>query len=372
MKTKAAIFINLLVTVFFVQTISSQKIIPLDTLHWKIEAKAYVLETYKGQPSIYLQAGSLILKDESFLNGTIEYDIYLKEAQAFPGVYFRINDADAEHFYIRPHQSGNPDANQAAPLIKGISPWQLYFGPKYSFPYHYKYDDWTHVKLVVNNDRAQVYLDYSEEPHLSWNLFHEAKEGEISFSGGNAQGMYIANIVVDKEKDVIKNFEPIERKPITGLVQSWEISDKFEEKLLADHTKLRSVTESRTWGKKVTIEEGTAANISRQVRLRDGKPGNTVFARIIINSDKPQTKLFEFGYSDRVVAILNEEPIYKGTNRWRSRDYRYLGTVGLFDAIYLDLEKGKNTLLMAVSEDFGGWLVTGKFEDPSGIKIKTK
>ena len=71
-------------------------------------------------------------------------------------------------------------------------------------------------------------------------------------------------------------------------------------------------------------------------------------------------KKFEFGYSDRVVAILNGKPIYWGTNQWRSRDYRYLGTVGLFDAIYLDLKKGKNTLLMAVSEDFGDWLITGR------------
>jgi hypothetical protein len=101
----------------------------------------------------------------------------------------------------------------------------------------------------------------------------------------------------------------------------------------------------------------------------DDTPGNTVFARITISSDTDATRLFEFGYSDRVVALLNEKPIYKGNNNYRSRDYRYLGTIGLFDAIYLDLKKGDNTLLMAVSEDFGGWLITGRFVDPKGIKI---
>ena len=103
--------------------------------------------------------------------------------------------------------------------------------------------------------------------------------------------------------------------------------------------------------------------------LYNGEPGNTVFAKITIQSDRDQIKLFEFGYSDRVVAILNGQAIYKGTNRCRSRDYRYLGTIGLFDAIFLDLKAGDNTLLLAVSEDFGGWLVTGRFADYSGIKI---
>ena len=118
------------------------------------------------------------------------------------------------------------------------------------------------------------------------------------------------------------------------------------------------------------VEEGTAANISRLQLLRNGEPGSTVFAKVTIESDKDQIKLFEFGYSDRVIAILNDTAIYQGNNKWRSRDYRYLGTVGLFDAIYLDLKQGENTLLLAVSEDFGGWLVTGRIEDDEGIRIR--
>ena len=98
----------------------------LDTLNLEIQAHAYVLEKYKGVDAIYLQRGTITLKDIIFLNGTIEYDIFLKEERGFPGVYFRAQDStdDAEHFYMRPHQSGNPDANQAIPRTKGVSPWQ--------------------------------------------------------------------------------------------------------------------------------------------------------------------------------------------------------------------------------------------------------
>lgn len=346
----------------------AQKTIPLDTVHWDINAKSYVLENFKGEKAIYLQDGSMTLKGVSFLNGTIEYDIFLKKAPAFPGVDFRINDSEAEHFYLRPHQSGNPDANQAIPITKGISPWQLYYGPRYSFPYQYSYEDWTHVKIVVAGSRAQVYLNHASLPNLSWNLFHEPREGGIRFTGGNTEALHLANITIDKENHEIKDFNPIERKPIEGLVPQWEVSDKFEEKLIQEPKALKTVIDGRSWGKKIVVEEGTAANISREVELYNDKPGNTVFARTSITSDKDQIKLFEFGYSDRVVVILNGQPLYRGTNAFRSRDYRYLGTVGLFDAVYLDLKKGKNTLIMAVSEDFGGWLVTGRFSNPSGVK----
>ena len=360
----------ILFTLFIIKIGISQNNIPLDTIHWEIRAKSYVLENYKGKDAIYLQGGVATLKDTKFLNGTIEFDIFLKEDRAFPGIIFREVDRDAEQFYIRTHLSGKPDANQAAPTVSGITPWQLYFGPKYSFAYDYKYDDWTHVRLVVNNNRAQVYLDYSAKANLSWTLFHTPQEGDILLKGGNASGMHLANFKVNKEEQDIVDFHPIERAPIDGLIPEWEVSDMFEEKLLDNPTNIKAVIESRTWGRKIQVEEGTAANISRVQLLRDGNPGETVFAKITIHSDKDQVKLFEFGYSDRVVAILNGKPVYKGTNRWQSRDYRYLGTIGLFDAIYLDLKKGNNTLLMAVSEDFGGWLITGRFKDQKGIKVK--
>ena len=348
----------------------AQEVIPLDTVHWDIQARAYVLEPYQGKDAIYLHRGSITLKDVSFLNGTIEYDIYLTGTRGFPGVSFRINDSDAELFYIRPHQSGNPDANQTAGITKGVTPWQFYFGPKYSFPYTYGFNKWTHVKIVVQGERAQVYLDNAEKPNLSWRLFHSQKAGGIRLSGGLVSGVHLANIRVNTTEPNITDFNPIARKPIEGLIPQWEVSDKFEEKQLENIKSLSSLIGAREWGKTISVEEGIGANISRQVELNDGKPGNTVFAKLVINSNREQTRLFEFGYSDRVVVILNGKPIYKGTNRFQSRDYRYLGTLGLFDGIYLNLKRGENTLLLAISEDFGGWLVTGKFPDPNGLKIK--
>jgi len=370
MKLKVLSIVSLLVFGLTSINGNAQNTIPLDTVHWQINARSYVFEQFKGQDAVYIQAGAMRLKNRTFLNGTIEFDIYLKETQAFPGLYFRVrNNKDGEQWFLRPHLSGKPDANQAAPAVNGITPWQLYFGSKYSFPYEYKYDDWTHVKIVVNGNKAQVFLNHAKTPNLSWNLFHDTKAGEVIIRGGGLKAMHIANIKVDEKATTLTNFKSVERKPIPDLVSEWEVSDMFEEKLLMNPNRITSVIKNRTWGRKIQVEEGTAANISRVQLLRNGKPGNTVFAKVVVHSDKKQLKLFQFGYSDRVVAIVNGKPVYKGTNRWRSRDYRYLGTVGLFDGIYLPLKKGKNTVLMAVSEDFGGWLITGKFSNMDGVRI---
>lgn len=358
-----------LLTLLVTTTSISQNIIALDTTNWDVRAKSYVIEAYKGKEAIYVQGGGMILKNSKFLNGTIEFDIYLKEEQAFPGVEFRVVGANGEQFFLRPHLSGKPDANQAAPKVNGITPFQLNFGPKYSFPYNYKYDDWTHVKVVVNNNKAQVYLDYAETPHLSWYLAHKPVEGAIVIRGGRFTGMHLADIKINKEAIALVDFNPIEREPIAGLIPQWEISDMFEEKLLNEPSSLKELISNRNWQGKLAIEEGTAANISRKQLLYNGEPGNTVFAKIEITSNMDQLKFFEFGYSDRVVVILNGHPIYRGTNKWRSRDYRYLGTIGLFDGVYLDLKNGKNELLMAVSEDFGGWLITGRFKNENGITM---
>ncbi|MEM1320677.1 MAG: hypothetical protein AAGG75_10505 [Bacteroidota bacterium] len=352
----------------FSSGLQAQDIIPLDTNHWDIQAEAYVLENYKGQQAIYLQRGLAMLKDREFFNGTIEFDIFLTERQSFPGVRFRaVDQQNMEVFYLRPHLSGKPDANQAIPLINGIMPFQLYFGPSYSVAYQYNFDDWTHVKVVVKDRKAQVYLDHAETPQLSWNLVHTPRSGKVAIGGGGAGPMHYANFKISEEAE-LKDFKVIAPQPIEGLVEEWEISDLFEEMVLDDLSQLEKVIINRKWAGKIQVEEGTAANISRQHRLR-GQPGNTVFAKLTLQSEKDQTLLFEFGYSDRVVAILNGVPIYRGNNRWRSRDYRYLGTIGLFDAIYLNLKKGKNTLLFAVSEDFGGWLITGRFKDRSQITV---
>jgi len=114
-------------------------------------------------------------------------------------------------------------------------------------------------------------------------------------------------------------------------------------------------------------ESSGLANISRLVRW--DKEKKTVFARLIIDSQQQQQKVFQFGFSDRVKIYVNGKLLYMGQNNYRSRDYRFLGTIGYFDTLVLPLQKGSNELWLAVSEDFGGWGIKCRFEDLKGVTV---
>jgi len=45
-----------------------------------------------------------------------------------------------------------------------------------------------------------------------------------------------------------------------------------------------------------------------------------------------------------------------------------LGTIGLFDRVFLPLHRGENEVLFSVTEDFGGWGIMARFDDMNGIE----
>ena len=51
-------------------------------------------------------------------------------------------------------------------------------------------------------------------------------------------------------------------------------------------------------------------------------------------------------------------------------DYRYLGTIGLFDTVYLPLHPDVNEIWFALGEAFGGWGIMAQFDDLQGIVIR--
>jgi hypothetical protein len=107
-------------------------------------------------------------------------------------------------------------------------------------------------------------------------------------------------------------------------------------------------------------------NLSQLSAISDST--NTIMAKIAINSDKDQLKRLNIGYSDRIKLYCNGNALYSANNSFRTRDYRYLGTIGYFETVYLPLKKGNNTIILAVSETFGGWGVMAKWENLDGIR----
>jgi hypothetical protein len=87
------------------------------------------------------------------------------------------------------------------------------------------------------------------------------------------------------------------------------------------------------------------------------QPGmKLVYARTIIDSDRDEVRRLSIGYSDDVSVFLNGRILYRGRSAQGFRDPGFLGIVNPEnDAVYLPLKKGRNELMLAVSELGGGW-----------------
>ena len=80
----------------------------------------------------------------------------------------------------------------------------------------------------------------------------------------------------------------------------------------------------------------------------------------------------DLGFSDDASVFLNDRLLYAGHQEFSANFPRRQGLVTLDEAtLYLPLERGRNTLLVAVSEVFGGWAVMGRIPEREGLTIRT-
>jgi hypothetical protein len=344
--------------------------IPFDSNRWEIDAKESHVEEYLGRQSLFLKGGLALVKDSKFLNGVIEFDIAFSQERTFVGVVWRAQDKqNFEEFYFRPHQSGNPDANQYTPVFNGQAGWQLYYGEDFSAPVRYRFNEWMHVKIVVAGSQAEVYIMDMGTPALFIpELKREPAAGQVGFDAADFAPAHYSNFSFTSLDAPTLKGKAKPRKPAPqGSVMTWSISNVFPEKNLQGKFQLSESDKAGLAWKKLDCEASGIANLARLLAL--GEHGNTTFAKIIINSEREQIKEMKFGFSDRIRVYLNDRLLYAGNDQFVSRDYRFLGTVGLWDTLYLPLRKGSNELWMAVSENFGGWGIQAAFEDVSGVQI---
>lgn len=347
--------------------------IPLTAEHWTLSEKGASFAEHMGRPSITLNGGAAILaailNDQAFENGIIEYDVSMKEVRGFGGVYFREVGQNAEYFYLRSHQSGNPDANQYVPKINGVSAWQIYYGDRYAVPTSYNYGNWIHVKLAIKAGKMDVYID-SDTPVLHVdNLEHGASKGGIRF-GGARQDFQYSNINITRTDDVTLVGTAPELKALPeGTITSFDVGTRvikgadIEGKSTLDAAHLTE----QTW-QRLDVGETGAANLSKIAsRTREV---NTLLVRMTITAEEARSLPINYGFSDRVTVFLNGHAIAHGDDSYVSRDYRFLGTVGLFDTVFPWLKKGENELIFAVTEGFGGWAFLAAVADTPGVSIR--
>lgn len=342
--------------------------VPFDAERWEINAETHRFEEHNGLPSLYLENGAAWLKGVDVENGVIEFDISITGKRGFSGVRWRAVDRqNSEVFYIRQHLSGEPDANQYTPAFNGLTGWQLYYGPRYAAPTQYRIGEWMRVRIEFKGDKAVIYVD-GEEPALQVaRLKRRPASGEIGIYTRLAPA-HFANFSYRETKRLDLDgiaAAPFEMAPHT--ITSWQISEPFGEGVLDGKMALSETDLAALSWSPLGVEDAGVANIARLTgRTRDV---NTVFAKAVLVSETVQIKPLRFGYSDRARIYLNGQMLFGGDASFTARDHKFLGTVGLFDAVSLPLKAGRNELVIAVSESFGGWGVMAALGDMEGVEV---
>lgn len=369
------LFKNCFITALFLMVggYCSAESIPFDSKRWEIQAQESKIETYLGQPSLLLKKGLAVVKDSEFADGIIEYDVAFSPERNFVGAVWHLQDLkNYEEFYMRPHQSGNPDANQYTPIINGSEGWQLYYGEGYGARVKYSFNEWIHVRIVISGNHAEVYINDMNNPNLFISeLKHHTRSGKVGLRSGESAetSVHFANFSFTKvNSPPLKGTAKLPAATPPGTITSWEVSNSFDEKSLLAKVNLTDADKQKLTWHQLTAEDSGVTNLARIQGFEKGK--ETVFARVTISSETDQLKLLQLGFSDRVKVYFNEQLLYSGNNTYLIRDYRFLGTMGYFDELSLPLKKGENQLWLAVSESAGGWGIQARFTDLTGITIK--
>ncbi|WP_350285836.1 hypothetical protein [uncultured Croceitalea sp.] len=336
------------------------QVVPFDDGQWSFSGDGYKVIREDGSSVLQLNDGDVKanLKGADFTNGTITYELKFAEARTFLGLSFRMQDAENyESFYVRPHQSGNPDATQYTPVYNDLSAWQLYHGEGYATAVTYQFDQWIPITILVKDQRAEVYFNNNSEPafHIP-HLHREIQSGMLGLWGG--KGM-VRNFTYTKNDNVTLKtaVKPKERMQPRTITQ-WQVyTDVLSEQL--DENSITDLDDDK-WST-MGVDDLGRLNLSKRLKLTEDK--NTALVKYTIVSSKAAVKQIDFGFSDRVVVYVNGKPIYKGDNTFRTRDYRFLGSIGYFDSAFLPLKRGINEIIFTVSESFGGWGLIAKLPE---------
>jgi hypothetical protein len=340
--------------------------IAFDASRWTLVGHGATTMTYLERPSLFIDNGVALLRDSSFGDGTIEFDVALHGHASFAGVAFRALSADDyELVYLRPHLSRRPDAVQYTPIYNGAEAWQLYSGPGYTAEAELPLNRWLHVKLSVSGYTARLFVDGAASPQLTvTSLKRPWTRGMIGL-WGSLGGANFSNVIVSPDDTSAPAMRPAESSPSADTLTKWELSPAFETTAVKDDVLPDRATLPASAWTRVTAESSGLVNVAEYRRRTRTSASSLalVFARSIITASRAEQRKLVFAYSDRVHIFLNGRLLFAGDNVFQSRDPSFLGVASLGpDAIYVELRPGPNEIVFAVSEKFGGWGFAARLE----------
>jgi len=346
--------------------------IPMTAEHWQTKENVEFLRQlgfYHGL--MRLNSGNAVLKDITFSDGTIEFDINTIGRGA-PGIAFRQQDEDNfELLYLRPDPScpAFRACMQYAPQTHGVLLWDLF--PQYQTRAPLRENGWNHIKIVVSGRRMKVFVNDSTSPTLEvGRLEGDAMKGGLRLQGPGT----FANMVITP--DAVEGLSPEPaRDPLDGdrgLVRNWRLSTFSALQNGKDSTYNEMPGASKEW-KTISTERNGLVNLSRQYGRPVAGPGRAVaWLKTTITSDRKRTTKVEIGWTRELWVFVNGKLVYADKNLFEVEEARKApdGRCSLENGTFtLPLEAGDNEVTVAIANNFFGWGLILRLTDPEGVRL---
>lgn len=354
-------FVLLIYCIMLVNTISAQNHVKFDTQNWILANNARI-ENFMGREVL---RGTAYLKDVQIENGILEVDIYSTGVRNFGGFMFNLQSFDDyEWCWLRMHKTNGfiQDGVQYAPIFNGTSCWQLNGGRNGIAPVNLPKNEWVHLKLVIQNDEAILFVADMNKPVLIMNnLQHDQKSGLVGLKGLWHDGLYFSNFSYQFTESIDDLDQNIEMKYEKDVISDWKLSPRYRINKFSETESYptKRILDTKKW---LTPKVGLdgLVNITRYYGHKPGEKKSCAMLKTIIKSKSERKVELLFGYSDAVTIFINGQPIFSGNRAYRSRNLTFGGWISFNDKVYLDLKKGDNELLVVIAEHFGGWGFQGK------------
>jgi hypothetical protein len=340
--------------------------------HWQAKENAEFLRQlgfYHGL--MRLNSGTAALKDVTFGDGTIEFDVNTIGRGA-PGIAFRQQDeGNFELLYLRPDPAcpAFQACMQYAPQTHGVLLWDFF--PQYQTRAPLRENGWNHIKMVISGRRMNVFVNDAPSPTLQvGRLEGDALKGGLHLEGPGT----FANLVITPNAVEGLSPEPAgdPMEGERGLVRNWRLSSFSALPDGKDPTYHEMPGASQEW-KTIRTEQGGLVNLSRAYGRPLREPNRAVaWLKTTIASDKQQTKKVDIGWTRELWVFVNGKLAYADRNIWEQENARKFpdGRCSLENGSFtLPLEAGDNEVAVAIANNFFGWGVKVRVADPEGVHL---
>ena len=342
--------------------------------HWQTKENAeFIRELGFFHGLMRLNSGNAVLKDVTFSDGTIEFDVNTV-GRGMPGIGFRQQgEKNFELLYLRPDPNcpAFRACMQYAPQTHGVLLWDFF--PQYQNRAPLRENGWNHIRMVISGRRMNVFVNEAVSPTLQvGSLEGDATKGGLRLQGPGT----FANLVITPDAVDGLSPEPV-RDPLDGdrgLIRNWHLSKVSALPKGKDPTYNEMPGASPEW-KTISTERNALVNISRVYGRPLPEPDRAVaWLRTTISSDREQTKKVDIGWTREVWVFVNGELVYADKNLFEQEGARKFpdARCSLENGSFtLPLKPGDNEVAVAIANDFFGWGLMLRLPDPGEIHLST-